>query len=196
MRRYRDDRRCVAGADSDDYAIAQASGFAFGPGVIATGMVMLSPRLTESLRIHRNGGALVDVVPVEGKLGRRPVLGENRWPGEQPDQQACHRQCECPENHVNRYGLIGFTSFARRGFRGEGGSGTSLRPTPGRALTYEHPGRRVWGRKGDDDVRPMRIVVSGLRRKLGDNVDNPTYAFTQPRLGYRMLKGETKVWRG
>ena len=30
-----------------------------------------------------------------------------------------------------------------------------------------------------------------LRRKLGDDVDSPTYIFTEPRVGYRMPKGET-----
>ena len=44
--------------------------------------------------------------------------------------------------------------------------------------------------KGDGDVQPMRIVVSALRRKLGDDADNPTYIFTEPRVGYRMPKGE------
>ena len=27
----------------------------------------------------------------------------------------------------------------------------------------------------------MRTIVSKLRRKLGDNADNPTYVFTEPR---------------
>ena len=30
--------------------------------------------------------------------------------------------------------------------------------------------------------------------KLGDDSDNPTYIFTEPRVGYRMPKGET--WEG
>ena len=38
----------------------------------------------------------------------------------------------------------------------------------------------------------MRTVISGLRRKLGDDADNPTYIFTEPRVGYRMPKGETR----
>ncbi len=39
-------------------------------------------------------------------------------------------------------------------------------------------------------MRPMRTIVSKLRRKLGDDADNPTYIFTEPRVGYRMPKGE------
>ena len=59
----------------------------------------------------------------------------------------------------------------------------------GRVLTYEHLLDRVWGGKSDDDVRPMRTIVNKLRRKLGDAADNPTYIFTEPRVGYRMPKG-------
>ena len=37
----------------------------------------------------------------------------------------------------------------------------------------------------------MRTIVSSLRRKLGDDADNPTYIFTEWRVGYRMGRGET-----
>ena len=36
----------------------------------------------------------------------------------------------------------------------------------------------------------MRTAVRSLRRKLGDDPDNPAYIFTEPRVGYRMPKGE------
>ena len=58
-------------------------------------------------------------------------------------------------------------------------------------MTYEHLLERVCGEKDNGDVRPMRTIVSKLRRKLGDDADNPTYIFTEPRVGYRMPKGET-----
>ena len=35
----------------------------------------------------------------------------------------------------------------------------------------------------------MRNVVKRLRRKLGDKAANPTYIFTEPRVGYRMAEG-------
>ena len=66
-----------------------------------------------------------------------------------------------------------------------------LSASAGRVLTYEHLLARVWGTRDQDDVRPMRTIVSKLRRKLGDDADNPTYIFTEPRVGYRMPKGET-----
>ena len=65
-----------------------------------------------------------------------------------------------------------------------------LSANAGRLLTYEHLLERVWGEKSSGDVRPMRTIVSKLRRKLGDDTDNPIYIFTEPRVGYRMPKGE------
>ena len=66
-----------------------------------------------------------------------------------------------------------------------------LSANAGRVVAYEHLLQRIWGAKSDGDVRPMRTVVSSLRRKLGDDADDPTYIFTEPRVGYRMPKGET-----
>ena len=60
-------------------------------------------------------------------------------------------------------------------------------------MTYEHLLQRVWGEETNSDVRAMRTIVSSLRRKLGDDADNPTYIFTEPRVGYRMPKGEMPV---
>ena len=71
-----------------------------------------------------------------------------------------------------------------------------LSANAGRLLTYEHLLQRVWGEKSSGDVRPMRTIVSKLRRKLGDDADNPTYIFTEPRVGYRMPKGEGQEHEG
>ena len=67
-----------------------------------------------------------------------------------------------------------------------------LAANAGQVLTYEHLLDRVWSEKGAADVRPMRTIVSKLRRKLGDDADNPTYIFTEPRVGYRMPEGEVQ----
>ena len=71
-----------------------------------------------------------------------------------------------------------------------------LSANAGRLLTYEHLLERVWGEKSSGDVRPMRTIVSKLRRKLGDDADNPTYIFTEPRVGYRMPRWETPEGEG
>ena len=35
--------------------------------------------------------------------------------------------------------------------------------------------------------------MNSPRRKLDHDADNPTYIFTEPRVGYRMPKGEMSV---
>ena len=61
----------------------------------------------------------------------------------------------------------------------------------GRVLTYEHLLQRVWGAEGDGVMRPMRTLVRNLRRKLGDDADEPAYIANVPRVGYRMRRGRT-----
>ncbi|MCY4529931.1 MAG: ATP-binding protein [Chloroflexi bacterium] len=65
-----------------------------------------------------------------------------------------------------------------------------LSANAGRVLTQRHLLQRVWGERNDGDVRPLRTIVSRLRRKLGDDANNPTYVFTEPRVGYWMPNGE------
>ena len=65
-----------------------------------------------------------------------------------------------------------------------------LAANAGRVLTYEHLLSRVWGLDADADLRPMRTVISGLRRKLGDNAEPPACILTELRVGYRMPQGE------
>ena len=67
-----------------------------------------------------------------------------------------------------------------------------LAANAGKVLTYEHLLERVWGGNSGSDVRPMRTIVSKLRRKLGDDADNPTYIFTEPRVGYLMPREEKR----
>ena len=72
----------------------------------------------------------------------------------------------------------------------EHGTLAELSANAGKVLTYETLLRRVWGLDAGADVRPMRTTISSIRRKLGDNSENPTYIFTDLRVGYRMPKGE------
>ena len=66
-----------------------------------------------------------------------------------------------------------------------------LAANAGRVLTYEHLLQRVWGPENNGDLRPMRTVVTTLRRKLADDAGSPSYIFTEPRVGYRMAEPET-----
>ena len=68
---------------------------------------------------------------------------------------------------------------------------TELSVNAGRVLTYEHLLRRVWGSDGDADVRPIRTAISSIRRKLGDDADNPAYIITELRVGYKMPRADS-----
>ena len=63
----------------------------------------------------------------------------------------------------------------------------ALSVNAGRVVSYNDLLQLVWGPQNLGDLRPMRTVVKNLRSKLGDISSNPTYIFTEPRVGYRML---------
>ena len=60
----------------------------------------------------------------------------------------------------------------------------------GRVVTHDQLLRRVWGPEHSGRPGAVRTFVKSLRRKLGDDADNPKYVFTEPSVGYRMPKGE------
>ena len=62
----------------------------------------------------------------------------------------------------------------------------------GQVLTYEYLLRKIWDVGSHGDLRPMRTVLSTLRRRLGDDADKPTYIFTEPRVGYRMAIADSR----
>ena len=61
----------------------------------------------------------------------------------------------------------------------------------GRILTHENLLQRVWGPGHPGHSGPVRTVVKNLRSKLGDRADAPAYIINEPRVGYRMERGET-----
>ena len=65
-----------------------------------------------------------------------------------------------------------------------------LSANAGRVLTYDRLLQRVWGLRRSGDSRRVRTAAKQLRRKLGDDANNPTYILNEPRVGYRMEKGE------
>ena len=69
---------------------------------------------------------------------------------------------------------------------------TELSANAGQLLTYQRLLDRVWGESTDSDVRPMRTIVAKIRRKLGEDPHDPTYIFTEARVGYRMPKGNVQ----
>ena len=65
-----------------------------------------------------------------------------------------------------------------------------LAANAGRVVTHEQLLRRVWGLEVGDDLRPMRTAINSIRRRLGDDAANPTYIYTEARVGYRMARPE------
>ena len=59
-----------------------------------------------------------------------------------------------------------------------------------RVLTHGLLLQRVWGPERVGEGSLLRNVVRKLRRKLGDDAENPRYIVTEPRVGYRMAAGE------
>ena len=68
-----------------------------------------------------------------------------------------------------------------------------LSANAGRVMTYDRLLQRVWGlRRRSGDSRRVRTAAKQLRRKLGDDANNPTYILNEPRVGYRMEMGEER----
>lgn len=61
----------------------------------------------------------------------------------------------------------------------------------GRVVTHEELLQRVWGPVNPGSPRTIRTHLMRLRQKLGEDGDNPTYVFSEPRVGYRMAVGES-----
>ena len=66
-----------------------------------------------------------------------------------------------------------------------------LSTNAGLVMTHSQLLRRVWGEGNSGDAGLVRTIVKRLRHKLGDDAHNPEYIFTEPRVGYRMTKGES-----
>ena len=64
-----------------------------------------------------------------------------------------------------------------------------LSANAGRVMTYDRLLQRVWGLRRSGDSRRVRTAAKQLRRKLGDDANNPTFILNEPRVGYRMEKG-------
>ena len=58
----------------------------------------------------------------------------------------------------------------------------------GRVLTHDQILQRVWGWGYSGDIDLLRSTVKNLRRKLGDDANDPRFIFTEPRVGYYMAK--------
>ena len=60
----------------------------------------------------------------------------------------------------------------------------------GRVVTHEDLLYRVWGPTRPGGVQVIRTPLMRLQQKLGEDCENPTYIFAEPKVGYRMEVGE------
>ena len=65
-----------------------------------------------------------------------------------------------------------------------------LSTNAGRVLTRDQILQRVWGPEYSGESEVLRATVKNLRRKLGDDANDPRYIFTEPRVGYYMSQGQ------
>jgi len=57
----------------------------------------------------------------------------------------------------------------------------------GRIVTHRQLLREIWGKAHENDTQYLRVFVSQLRHKLGDDPADPKYILNEPGVGYRMI---------
>ena len=60
----------------------------------------------------------------------------------------------------------------------------------GRVLTHRQLTREIWGESKPESLQPLRVLVSGLRRKIEANPNWPIHIVTETRIGYRLIVHE------
>ena len=60
----------------------------------------------------------------------------------------------------------------------------------GRVLTHRQLTREIWGESKPASLQPLRVLVSGLRRKIEADPARPTHIVTETRVGYRLTVHE------
>ncbi len=64
----------------------------------------------------------------------------------------------------------------------------------GRVVPHDRLLRRVWSPGKPGNLRVLRTHLMRLRRKLGEDGENPRYIFAEPRVGYRMPRPDAQEW--
>ena len=65
-----------------------------------------------------------------------------------------------------------------------------LAANAGRVVTHQELLQRVWGPANPGGPKTIRTHLNRLRRRLGEDGENPTYVFAEPRVGYRMAAAD------
>lgn len=64
---------------------------------------------------------------------------------------------------------------------------------PGRLITQGQILKALWGPSHAQDAHYLRILVSKLRHKLGDDASKPRYIITEPGVGLRFVAPESRT---
>lgn len=65
-----------------------------------------------------------------------------------------------------------------------------LARSPNCVITQTQLLEEIWGPSHKEDTHYLRIIVSHLRQKLGDDPTEPRYIRTEPGVGYRLIYSE------
>ena len=142
---------------------------------------------------------------IRGQAGahRQPGPESAHRPGTGDPADVCQRQVLRPDRRGQwqqgrdrqELDLPHSEQAGRRYETGDGGLGREERPAGGRGAGWLIIGqcprddplqlsRRVWGQDQSGGSGPVRAIVKRLRRELDSDADNPTFIFTEPRVGY------------
>lgn len=66
-----------------------------------------------------------------------------------------------------------------------------LARSPNCVITQTQLLEEIWGPSHKEDTHYLRIIVSHLRQKLGDDPTEPRYIRTEPGVGYRLIYSES-----
>lgn len=58
----------------------------------------------------------------------------------------------------------------------------------GKMITYQKMLEKIWGPYAAEDNKILRVNMTNIRRKIGDNPAEPKYIFTESGVGYRMVE--------
>lgn len=63
-----------------------------------------------------------------------------------------------------------------------------LAMNPGKVITYRMLLEKIWGPYVAENNKILRVNMTNIRRKIGDNPAEPKYIFTESGVGYRMAE--------
>ncbi len=63
-----------------------------------------------------------------------------------------------------------------------------LASNSGKLITYPMLLEKIWGPYAAEDNKILRVNMTNIRRKIGDNPTKPRYIFTEAGVGYRMAE--------